>query len=161
VTCCPQNLSYLGRGCRKVQTRCGILMSTLFVWSEKYTVKVASLDHQHQKLFSLADRLQQALGTGEAISVVDDVLRELVQYTMTHFVAEEALLRRNGYPQISLHEAEHQALRTKLELFQKQYATGSREVPGKLMMFLIHWLKKHILTTDRLYADFLNSKGVH
>jgi hemerythrin-like metal-binding protein len=136
-------------------------MSSLFAWNEKYTVKVASLDRQHQKLFSIADRLQQALGTGEANSVVDEVLQELVQYTITHFAAEEALLRRNGYPQLSVHEAEHQALRAKLEVFQKECAIGNRDMPGKLLMFLIHWLKGHISRTDSRYADFLNSKGVH
>ena len=136
-------------------------MAGPFDWSEQYSVKVTSLDGQHQRLFSTADRLQQALGTGNANSVVDDVLKQLVQYTITHFAAEETLLRKNGYPELAAHLSEHQALRVKLELFQKQYAAGDRKIPGKLMMFLIHWLKGHILKTDRRYSDFLNSRGVH
>jgi hemerythrin len=136
-------------------------MTTLFAWSEDYTVKVASLDRQHRKLFSLADRLQQALGTGKSNSVIDAILKELLDYTLTHFAAEEALLRKNGYPQLPAHVAEHEALRVKLAVFQEEYAAGNRDVPGKLMMFLIHWLKGHILKSDRLYAEFLNSQGVH
>jgi hemerythrin-like metal-binding protein len=136
-------------------------MLDVFGWSEKYSVRVATLDGQHRRLFAIADRLQQALGTGNATSVVDGILNELVQYTITHFTAEEGLLRKNGYPDLAAHEAEHQEFREKLELFQQQYAAGNREVVAKVTMFLIHWLRAHIVRTDRRYADFLNSKGVH
>jgi hemerythrin len=136
-------------------------MSQLFAWTEKYTVKVASLDRQHQKLFSIADRLQQALGTGKSNSVVDATLKELVKYTATHFSAEEGLLRKNGYPELAKHLAEHADMKRKLAALQQQYADSNREIAGKLMMFLIHWLKSHILDSDRRYADFLNSRGVH
>lgn len=83
-------------------------MGTLFSWNEMYSVKVGSLDRQHRRLFALAGRLHETLGTGQAEAIIDGILKQLVDYTMTHFASEEALLRKNGYPELAAHMAQHQ-----------------------------------------------------
>jgi hemerythrin len=124
-----------------------------------YSVKVASLDRQHEKLFRIVDELHEALGRAQGKTVVDGSLKKLIDYTMIHFTAEEALLRNTAYPELSAHVAEHCKLRSRIEALREQYAKGDRDVPGRLMTFLLDWLKTHILNEDKKYGAFLNGKG--
>jgi len=129
-------------------------------WKPAYSVKIASLDQQHQKLFSIIDQLQHALEMAKGQSVVKSVLDQLVSYTIQHFQAEEALLEKQGYPALPSHRAQHKALVDKVLNFQKEYAEGKHGVAPQLMMFLQTWLRDHIMKTDMQYSDFLQSKGV-
>ena len=70
----------------------------LFEWSEKYSVGIREIDDQHKKLIGLVARLQDAMREGKGKAVLDKVLAELIQYTRTHFAAEERIMQTNGYP---------------------------------------------------------------
>ena len=70
----------------------------MFEW--KYSVNIASIDAQHQKLFAIADELHEAMRNGQAGPVLAKTLDRLVQYTKTHFANEEGLMKIHGYPGI-------------------------------------------------------------
>ena len=136
-------------------------MARLIVQNSMYSVKVESIDKQHQVIFDTIDRLHQALGEGQGKSVVKRVLDELVAYTVKHFASEEAVLQHQNYPQLAEHKLEHKKLLDKVRDFQKQYEAGIPDVALNLMSFLMAWLREHILSTDRKYSDFLIQRGVH
>ena len=60
----------------------------LVTWDQTYSVSVRRLDEQHQKLFALLNALHEAMRQGKGQAVVQDTLRELATYTVTHFRAE-------------------------------------------------------------------------
>ncbi len=99
-------------------------MAKLIVQNSKYSVKVASIDGQHQKIFDTIDRLNQALADGQGKTVVKQVLDDLIAYTMNHFSSEEALLEKQGYPKLASHKMEHKTLVEKVRGFQKDYDAG-------------------------------------
>jgi len=136
-------------------------MTKLIVQNSKYSVKVASIDGQHQKIFDTIHLLDQALAEGKGKTVVKQVLDDLVSYTMQHFNSEEALLEKQGYPRLTSHKVEHKALIDKVKGFQKDFQAGRTGVAAELMGFLMSWLKDHILATDQQYSPFLVEKGVH
>ena len=72
-------------------------MST-FHWSDKYAVQVSTFDRQHQMLFQTVNELHEALGKGQGKMVVGDVLKRLINYTATHFAAEESAMERTRFP---------------------------------------------------------------
>ena len=67
----------------------------LVTWDQSYSVSVKKLDEQHQKLFSLLNTLHEAMRQGKGQAVVEDTLGELALYIVTHFRAEEELLRKS------------------------------------------------------------------
>jgi hemerythrin len=136
-------------------------MSTAFQWKPAYSVKVVALDSQHKKLFDLVNELHNAMSSGHGKDIVADVLSRLVDYTVTHFKAEEAVMEKHGYPGLQTHRAEHKALTDKVLAFKKEYEVGTSVVTPQLMLFLQQWLKNHIQGVDQRYSDFLNAKGVH
>ena len=132
-----------------------------YQWNEMYSVQIQALDRQHQGLFRTVNDLGDALSSGQGAKVVEDVLKKLMDYTSSHFVAEEKLMERHGFPGLAEHRAKHQQLIRKVLSLQEEYKAGNVGVPVSLMLFLQSWLKEHILGTDKQYSAFLNAKGVH
>lgn len=131
-----------------------------FRWTEKYAVNVQALDNQHQRLFATANELNDALSYGEGAAAVEPVLQKLVDYALSHFAAEEALMKRHLYPDLAKHRAEHEDFARKVTEFIEEYRAGKAGVPVELLLFLQSWLKQHILVTDKAYSSFLNERGV-
>ena len=130
-----------------------------FEWKDSYSVKVVALDNQHKKLFATAEELNNAMLAGHGKEKAGDILRRLIEYTVNHFVNEERMMERHGYPTLPSHRAEHQALTDKVLAFKREYDAGNASIP-ELMAFLDDWLKHHIQSVDQQYSDFLNSHGV-
>ena len=57
-------------------------------------MSVRRLDEQHQKLFALLNALHDAMRQGKGQALVQGTLRELTNYTVTHFRTEEDYGRR-------------------------------------------------------------------
>ncbi len=136
-------------------------MASAFAWKEAYSVHVTTLDRQHQQLFGMISELNDALAAGKGNEVVGRLLDRLVDYTVSHFTAEEKLLERYGYAGLAEHHAKHQELVTKLNGLLQDFKAGNLGVSVSLMLFLRSWLKDHILGTDKQYSEHLNRKGLH
>jgi len=134
-------------------------MNTAFQWQDSYSVKVLAMDNQHKKLFDLVNELHDAMCSGHGRDVAGDILRRLIDYTVQHFSAEEALLERYRFPGLAAHRAEHKALTSKVHEFKKEFDAGTCDVI-RLAKFLRYWLKDHIQNVDQRYGDFLNGHGV-
>ncbi|MFZ3265325.1 MAG: bacteriohemerythrin [Terriglobales bacterium] len=134
---------------------------SLLQWNESYSVQVTSLDQQHQTLFRTINELHEALRAGHAKDLVGKVLQRLIDYTASHFAAEEAILERNGYPGLAAHRAAHKALVSQVLKFQKDFEAGNGGIAVEIMTFLQKWLREHIQDTDKKYGPFLNEKGIH
>ncbi len=132
----------------------------LVTWDKSYSVSVQKFDEQHQKLFALLNTLHEAMRKGEGQAMVQDTVRELSNYTLTHFRAEEELLRKTNYPGLAAHQAEHQKFMARVEEFAEQLRAGRAALSITVLTFIKDWLSKHIQQTDRSYAAYLNSQGV-
>lgn len=129
-------------------------------WDQSFSVHIAELDHQHQRLFRTVAKLNHAVRTGSADSIINEVLEKVVQHTISHFAAEELLLQQHGYPDLEAHRDEHRKLAQQLTKFNLSNIAGEPGIPSSFLVFLQTWLRDHILKTDKDYSAFLNSKGV-
>ena len=133
----------------------------LFEWKQEHSVSVLRFDTEHQKLFSLLNELNDAMAEGRGRFVVPRVPQELGEYARWHFSGEEAAMRRAGYPGLEPHIAEHREFCAKVESFYAEYSDNCMGIPIDVLYFLRDWLLKHILSTDRQYAETLNRAGIH
>lgn len=132
-----------------------------FRWTEAYSVNIALLDEQHQKLFDTVNQLDQALRAGEGNSKVQVVLDKLVEYALVHFAAEESLMQEHEFPGLPTHRTQHEMFRQKIAAYLKEHTAGKPGVPVSLLLFMQGWLKQHVLKTDKQYSAFLTARGVH
>ena len=96
----------------------------LVTWDQSYSVSVRRLDEQHQKLFALINELHEAMRQGQGQAIVQDTLRQLATYTVTHFRAEEEVLRKANYPGLAEHHAEHQKYVARVNEFAEDLKAG-------------------------------------
>jgi len=135
-------------------------MDQPFRWDHRYSVNIAEMDHQHQRLFRMVAELEHALRTGRADSIIDEVLEKVIQHTISHFAAEEDLMQQHGFPGLAAHRNEHQMLAQKLAQFNLSNMAGRPDIAAAFLDFLQDWLRDHILKTDKEYSEFLNAQGV-
>lgn len=132
----------------------------LVTWDQSYSVSVRRMDEQHQKLFALINALHDAMRQGKGQAAVQDRVRELAAYTVTHFRAEEELLRKSNYPGLVAHQMEHQKYVAKVNQLVEDTKAGKIASSISVLGFLKAWLADHIRRTDRSYAAYLNAKGL-
>lgn len=129
-------------------------------WTGALEMGIASIDTQHRWLVDATNRLH-----GEITSATPDrallgeILEGLVDYTMNHFVVEEELFQRFGYPATVDHKAEHDAFTASAMNLLTQFESGESVGPP-VLEFLKEWLLHHILKVDRAYVSFLKAAGV-
>jgi len=117
------------------------------VWSDDLSVGIEQIDADHKILVALLNKVSDhSLGHKE----VDEILDEMLGYTLYHFKREEAVMAVCGYTNLARHRQSHQRLAEKaVKLTQKWREQQSPEVIRELLEFLRAWLAKHILEEDK------------
>ena len=129
-------------------------------WSEEYSVKVASIDRQHQKLFGMLNELHDAMKSGAGSKVAPTILKGLVAYTREHFSNEESIMQRVKYPAFAQHKAEHDKLTAQVVSMLAEFEAGKAVLTLQLLEFLRKWLQVHILDCDKKYSSSLEAAGI-
>ncbi|MDV7340405.1 bacteriohemerythrin [Terasakiella sp. A23] len=127
-------------------------------WSEDYNVGDAEIDRQHQDLFALIDRLDDASLDTSSMGVI---FEKLDIYVREHFHDEEELLKQVGYDDLDAHLRQHDEFRewlsTAKESFKSEHADNGA-VGHNLQVFLRDWLLNHIIKTDQAYKSWVEGR---
>lgn len=126
----------------------------MITWNESFSVGVAELDSQHQRLADLINLLHAQAQEPADNKLLEKAISKLTVYAFTHFGDEEKLLARCGYPDLEAHIAEHEEFGQTLMRFSRDAAVGMLDRP-KLFRFLKEWWAHHILDVDRQYKPFV------
>ena len=132
----------------------------LITWDDSYSVNIAEIDRQHQKLIGMFAELNDAMSKGQGKEAIGKVLNELVSYTIQHFRTEEKLFDQYGYPDAENHKEKHSEFTRKVDGFKKDFDSGKLGLSIEVLNFLSDWLRDHIMGVDKKYAPFLIEKGV-
>jgi len=127
-------------------------------WDVSLAVGVEVLDTDHKFLMSLMKQLSEAVATGQSRDLVGSILTVLVEVAEGHFLREERLLERAGYPALANHRREHRHLIDSLQLIQQRYLDGKRALLDEsTLQFFQDWLVGHIGATDGDYRSLLEN----
>jgi hemerythrin len=129
-------------------------------WSSVPQMGIPEMDEDHRQMVHLLNRFF-GIAQDDEDNQATETLDELIKITRAHFVREEALLDKHGYPELHLHKAEHDGLLRDVGSYLEHRKRG--EVPKQLTFetaqFLLGWLREHILRTDIKYPPFLRHLG--
>lgn len=130
---------------------------TFMPWTSELELGFDEIDRQHQELVRLTNQLHEELccpiPRREAIGAV---LEGLVDYTHNHFIIEEVLFQRHGYPETAAHQAEHNGFTARAMDLLTRFEDGE-EVSMETLDLLKGWLVHHICQVDRAYVPFLRA----
>lgn len=127
----------------------------LVQWSDSLATGIPLIDDQHKTLCSLINALHRAMREHESDKVMERLLAELKDYTVTHFSTEEQIFGHSDYPSSREHAAIHKKFVETVQDFALNMKSGKAKVSMDLLSFLKDWLIKHIQGTDQTYVPFV------
>lgn len=128
-------------------------MSEHIKWTADLNTHIHVIDEQHKKIVEFINQLQDLHGVGDRARVAE-VIDELVDYTVSHFAYEEALMEQARYPFVEPHKKVHRLFIDKVTTYVKRFEAGE-DVAGDLVAMLKKWLINHIRNEDGDYADIV------
>lgn len=131
--------------------------SQIVQWSDSYLIGLGEIDDQHKTLIDLMNALWQAISSNAGDMECKNVLAKLERYTITHFSAEETMMRTMGYPDFDGHQRAHKQFVERLQEEKRQIENGNK-LTLDILHFLKDWLVNHILVKDKAYAAFFADK---
>ncbi len=122
-------------------------------WTDDLSVGVEVLDHHHQQIVELINRVSRTMFTGAEADMVTVVLHDLRDYATFHFREEEAHLEAQGYSDLESHRRLHRHMAGQIDEIIAMHDGGPRKVvASELHEFLSNWLVRHIRNADHAYA---------
>ena len=127
-------------------------------WRPTLEVGHDQIDREHRSLVEALNRLHAAMKMGKGKEEIEKVLVFLVDYTVSHFKTEEAMMLQHGYPGARPHMAAHAELVKQVSALVADFSAGKALLTGAVFDFLEGWLVKHIMSEDRALGAFLKGR---
>jgi len=127
-------------------------------WTEELQLGLPVIDEQHAHLMQALNALDTAVTHNQGAEAIARILGELDAHTRMHFAYEEELMRRQGYATAEMHAATHATFTDKVRALTTGPAPGAVRLL-ETQAFLIDWLARHIVETDRRYVALLTEKA--
>lgn len=126
----------------------------LLQWSDSYKVGIQEVDEQHKELVAMLNALHVAIVERHAKEASRKILDQLADYTHTHFLLEESLMRVTHYPGFDIHKQQHEELIKQVVDLQHKLDSGGATITFELLHFLKVWLSQHINDSDKRFGAF-------
>lgn len=129
-----------------------------FEWTDEYNVGIQEVDEQHRTLVDLLNQLHQAIRERRGSAACREILDRLAEYTRTHFLLEESLMRVSNYPGFEIHKQQHEDLIGQVRALQEKLDNGQAAISFELLHFLQVWLTRHIHESDKRFGQHFLKK---
>jgi len=128
-------------------------MPQLLNWTPDLSVGIEVIDAQHKRIVSYINNLHEARLRGDREAIAQ-VIEELVDYTLSHFSFEEAMMEEAHYRFVVPHKRVHELFVRRVAEYQQRFKLGEdvEVVAGDMQNTLITWLMNHIKREDMDYA---------
>lgn len=141
-------------------------MAKLFVWDNKYSVGVPTLDAQHKRFFEITNDILKIADSPTSPVLKKDLtllLIELGKYALNHLSYEENCINRYKCPGYETHTLIHDTYRKKIEEYLQAMRNATTDITSlakEAAEFSQNWLSSHILNKDREYIPCLTTKDI-
>ena len=120
----------------------------LIEWKKEFEVGIPDVDHEHQEIINLINRLHDAM-TGENATIsVMDFLGEIYTHVSAHFALEEKIMRTQRYDQYTDHKADHERLLDELRDIMDDYEESAYFSDAEFSAHIKRWFTEHFKTKD-------------
>jgi len=123
------------------------------------TYNVASMDREHFRQLSLFNDLKAAVRSGADDGLVYALLNDLIEHTDLHFLSEQLAMKLQAYEASESHFLEHRRLLAEVRNLKHNLSSGTAADKCSLIESLLSWLRLHIETSDKAFAEYLHAQG--
>ncbi|MCG3186710.1 MAG: Bacteriohemerythrin [Rhodocyclaceae bacterium] len=137
-----------------------MIMTVLFQWDNDFNIGIQEIDEQHKVLVSLLNDLHNAIREHHGKATSREILDRLAEYTRTHFLLEESLMRLTHYPGFEIHKAQHEDLIRQVRDLQEKLDKENITITFELLHFLKTWLARHIHDSDKRFGAYFQETNL-
>ncbi|MBK8018317.1 MAG: hemerythrin family protein [Betaproteobacteria bacterium] len=128
-----------------------------FPWKPEFDLGIREIDDQHHHFVGLINKFIVELWGQDNIEYQRMLVAELIAYARFHFISEENLMFRIGYPELAGHKLHHRELLDQLNAKQARLMLDHTEQRKKdVVSYLVEWFTHHTAKEDRLIADYMH-----
>jgi hemerythrin-like metal-binding protein len=120
-----------------------------------------TIDLEHQVQVGLVDAIAEAVEHGRGQTFVSGLVEKLHDFTNTHFLSEQLLMRLHSFPGYEAHVREHDRLIEQLGELRRRIESGETAPTLETLGTLRRWLLGHIRTDDVVLGEFLARAQKH
>lgn len=120
-------------------------------WTPELDTGIPEIDGQHKRIVDYINQLYDARSSHDREQIAA-VIDETVDYTLSHFAFEEALMTDAGYMYSGPHKKVHEIFTRKVGDYRMRFEAGE-DVADELHAMLSRWLFNHIRNDDKGYTD--------
>jgi hemerythrin len=132
----------------------------LIEWRDEFRIGIASVDHEHERLIELINRLHANLSGARSKAVVADFLGEVYTKISAHFALEEKVMRDLDYDRYDEHKADHEELLDEIRDIMDAYEADQYfDYDEVLAEQLEAWFTVHFKTKDGRLHKFLAGRA--
>lgn len=124
-------------------------------WTSNLDTGIEVIDRQHKRIVEYINQLHDARLTQNR-EVIGRIIDDTIDYTLSHFGFEEALIEDAGYEFVRPHRRVHELFIKRINEYKKRFDDGEN-VMEELHSLLSRWLFNHILNDDAAYVAAVKS----
>lgn len=126
----------------------------MYEFKEEYKTGIDFIDEQHKVLFEIAEKTYTLLKNEFTIDKYDkivELIKELQDYTVFHFAAEEEYMKSINYKKMFTQKVEHDAFIKRInDVNFSKIDENQEEYIISILELLNDWLTGHIFSNDKL-----------
>lgn len=123
-------------------------------WGPQYEIGISVIDNQHRRIVEYINELDRISRLADRDGPVKEVFDNLVDYTLSHFAFEEALMEEAAYEDADAHRISHDTFIRQITTIQNRFHQGEAVV-DQLSGVLMNWLLVHIANDDASYVPIV------
>lgn len=120
----------------------------LITWRKEFETGIAEVDHEHQELVALINRLADDISAGADKERIQAFLGEVFARIAAHFALEELVMRKHGYDEYEAHKAEHENLLDEIRDIMDEADEAEAKFTDTLSATVADWFVGHFKTKD-------------
>jgi len=120
------------------------------VWLDQYNTGITEIDMQHRQIVDYLNQLNQARQARDGRGL-REVMEGIVDYTLSHFAFEEAMMDEASYNFSRAHKNVHDTFIKRVDKFRDRLAAGEN-IADEFYDVLKRWLVNHIQRDDAAYV---------
>ena len=127
----------------------------LIEWKDAFATGIPDVDHEHQELIGLINKLYAAMSSENASITVMDFLGEIYAHVSAHFALEEKIMREHKYDHYQEHKADHEELLDELRDIMDDYEESAYYNDEEFSASIERWFTEHFKTRDARLHKYL------
>lgn len=122
-----------------------------FELTEDFLTGIEQIDREHAHLIQIINHTNQILEqeNTDIQIIAKNLVKELTEYTVTHFRHEEEYMEKINDPELPLQRIEHATFIKRVKQIPIDDSIKVRDLE-EMIQFLVRWLFRHILHSDRM-----------